>query len=455
METDFIWDRGKEIPIGENFQPSTKEQVVAAAHDLKSKAERAMKRPVNEILDVLNRVSETLAFNPEKLALMAGISAREAAEEAEVVKHFLKKENLMSYLHPEFENLDALNTFVKRGTVKVMYRATGLMLHNLAGNAIIVAPGSMAIALVTKNVNLLKLPSNDLYTGPMIAKEIARHHPEIGEEISTLYWRGSDNDIYDALFGISENDAQPIIDGCIAWGGHDSINPMRVKSAASGVYFVEHGPKMSLAVYFTNGVNEKNLLKSLEKTAADIVKRRGRACKSPRFIAVEKSDDISVEHFARQLLNEIIKLNEIYPPTNETYGIAAGIKELFRNSGIKTLVPSALTNEAVVGYTESFATLTPELLHQCGDRAIVVVSFKGVGEIINFIQEHHLQPLLQTMSIFPNDNEKLEFVERMSFCGISNIVNPGEMDFVHPGDVHDGFPNFSSLMKMTTKHESI
>jgi hypothetical protein len=452
METDFIWDRGKEIPVDANFQSSSKEQVLTTALDLKSKTERAMKRPVNEILDVLDRVSETLTFNPEKLAVMAGISTREAAEESEVVKQFLKKDNLLAYLQPEFNNLDALDGFVKRGTVNVMYRATGLMLHNLAGNAIIVAPGSIAIALITKNVNLLKLPSNDFYTGPMIAKEIAKHHSEIGEEISTLYWKGSDNDIYDALFGISGNDAQPIIDGCIAWGGHESINPMRVKSAVSGVHFVEHGPKMSFAVYFTKGIIKNHLSKSLEKTAGDIVKRRGRACKSPRFIAVEKCDELSLEQFARMLLNEILKVNEIYPPTNETFNIAAGIKESFRNSGFKTLIPPTLTNEAVVGYAESFANITPGILNQCGDRAIITVSFTETNEISQFLQKYRLQPLMQTMSIFPNGDHQLEFIKKMSFCGISNVVNPGEMDFIHPGDVHDGFPNFSTLMKMTTNH---
>lgn len=454
MEPIYLWNQGKEIQITDDFTPSTVEEVVQTAKQLKKKVKRAQNRPVHDILDVLDNVSDTLAFNPEKLAKMAGISKQEAAEEAEIVKQFLKKDNLIPFLETEFQNIEALDDFIPRGKVQAMYRPFGLFLHNLAGNAIIVAPGSLAIALVTKNVNLLKLPSNDFYTGPVVAKEIAAHDKKIGEEISTMYWKGSNNTIYDALFGLTEKQSHPLIDACIAWGGHNSIKPMKEKSAQSGVHFVEHGPKMSFAVYFSEKTTPDKIKNALPETAKDIVKRRGRACKSPRFIAFQQNEQMDIDQFAELLRDEILNLNKTYPPIKETFSIASEMKNVFRKKGYNIKIPQTLTNDAIVAYANSFEDVSPELIHQCGDRAILVVSFKNPNEIIQFVEKHHLQPVLQTISIVSNGNPPSEFIKEISFQGVTNIVNPGEMDFIHPGDSHDGEPNFSSLTMMTTKHKS-
>ena len=70
------------------------------------------------------------------------------------------------------------------------------LVHILAGNAPGVTAATILRGALTKGVNLLKLPSNDLFTGTAILRtmaEIDAEHP-VTQSFSCVYWRGGDPD---------------------------------------------------------------------------------------------------------------------------------------------------------------------------------------------------------------------------------------------------------------------
>ena len=54
-----------------------------------------------------------------------------------------------------------MDKWIQKGSIKLHAQPRGLILHNLAGNAFSVGITSLYYGLITKNVNLVKLPRED------------------------------------------------------------------------------------------------------------------------------------------------------------------------------------------------------------------------------------------------------------------------------------------------------
>src|SRR5207344_3060477 len=93
------------------------------------------------------------------------------------------------------------------------------LIHVIAGNAPGVAALSVIRGALTKGVNLLKLPSNDLYSATAILRtmaEVAPDHPLV-RSFSAAYWRGGDAKVEGLLF------RPQFFDKVVAWGGASTI----------------------------------------------------------------------------------------------------------------------------------------------------------------------------------------------------------------------------------------
>ncbi len=100
----------------------------------------------------------------------------------------------------------------------------GVLYHNLAGNTFNVGLISMFVGLLSKNVNIIKLPHEEPYFTVRLAQSIADINKKIGRELAVLYWKGSRSDIFDELF------ASGNIDCILCWGGLRSIEEIRRRS---------------------------------------------------------------------------------------------------------------------------------------------------------------------------------------------------------------------------------
>ena len=89
------------------------------------------------------------------------------------------------------------------------------LIHVIAGNSPGVAAVSIVRGALIKGLNLIKLPSNDLFTAPAILQamaDVAPGHP-VTRSFSAAYWRGGDERVEGMLF------RPQFFDKLVAWGG--------------------------------------------------------------------------------------------------------------------------------------------------------------------------------------------------------------------------------------------
>ena len=171
-----------------------------------------------------------------------------------------------------------------------MRQPCGLVMHNLAGNAFNVGMLSLMFGLLTKNVNLIKLPREEPYFSVKFAESIAEVDKKIAKEIAVLYWSGSRGEIYDELFNSG------FVDCVLAWGGLTSIEDIRRRAYRFGIKMIDHRPKMSFGIISEDVLSDPTLMQDMaQKIAMDVAIWNQKACLSPRVIYIkEKSTQTAV-----------------------------------------------------------------------------------------------------------------------------------------------------------------
>jgi len=172
------------------------------------------------------------------------------------------------------------------------------ILHVLAGNA----PGMAATAIVrgslSRGVHLLKLPSNDLFTGPAILAtmaEIDASHPLV-QSFSAVYWRGGEQQIESALF------RPQFFDKIMAWGGGDAIANVQ-KYMSPGLELVSLDPKTSISIIGREAfASHQSLMEAAAGAGIDVGSQE--ACGSSRVQFVEGSVE-EVDRYCAELLDQL------------------------------------------------------------------------------------------------------------------------------------------------------
>ena len=122
------------------------------------------------------------------------------------------------------------------------------LVHIMAGNAPGVTAASIVRGALTKGVHLLKLPSNDLFTGTAILRtmaEVGPGHP-VTQSFSCVYWRGGDPEVESALFRAQ------YFDRLVAWGGDAAIRSA-LQYVGPGFDLVSFDPKVSISLLGPRG----------------------------------------------------------------------------------------------------------------------------------------------------------------------------------------------------------
>ncbi|KKD02380.1 acyl-CoA reductase, partial [Streptomyces sp. WM6386] len=170
------------------------------------------------------------------------------------------------------------------------------LVHIIAGNAPGVAAMSVVRGALTKGVNLLKLPSNDLFTASAILRtmaEVAPGHPVV-RSFSAVYWRGGDETVESVLF------RPQFFDKLVAWGGEATIRGA-LKYVGPGFELVSFDPKTSISLIGREAFESpETLARAADAGAADATFFNQQACVASRFQFVEGSWD-DADRYAAQL----------------------------------------------------------------------------------------------------------------------------------------------------------
>lgn len=255
--------------------------------------------PVAEIVDLLVETGEALKADragllAEALERMAPVSPlpAEVLERAyAVLWRSFQRPGLYAQIDHELGGADVLDGWrevrLPDERVAAIRAFPPRLVHIIAGNAPGVAAMSVVRGALTKGVNLVKLPSNDLFTATAILRTmaaVAPGHPVV-RSFSAAYWRGGDEVVESALF------RPQFFDKLVAWGGEATIRSA-LKYVGPGFELVSFDPKTSISMIGREAfASEETLARAADAGAADATFFNQQACVASRFQFVEGSRD--------------------------------------------------------------------------------------------------------------------------------------------------------------------
>lgn len=427
------------------------DQVVQEAERLARGMESARRRPVERTIAILAAAAERLRGAELRRSLVPRLAetTRESAElveaELDLVCGLLQPEYLRALVERELGDARMLDGWVHQPEVSIRRHPRGLVLHNLSGNALIVAPLSIANGLLTKNVNLVKASSEEPVFASAFAEVLFEVAPELRAEVSVLQWSGSDQTIYEALF--------PALDAAVHWGGEESHRAMARLAAEHEVALLSHGPKISFA--YLDGASAGELPAIAAGLARDVVLWEQRACASARFVFVhEGAGGANASAVAESLAAALSEVSRQWPVSADDAGRAARVAALRQRYKLQLgmrrtgRVYASAGSEWTVILSES--PPDADAINQCMDRVIWVSPVGGDEAVLEFLARggRPLRRLLQVMAYHGHSEALVDAVTRL---GVARIARPGEMSLPSPGASHDGGYN---LVALTTIHSS-
>jgi hypothetical protein len=305
------------------------------------------------------------------------------------------------------------------------------VLHVIAGNAPQVAAVSIARGAITKGLNLIKLPSNDLFTATAILRglaAVAPNHP-LTRSFSAAYWRGGDDKVESLLM------RPQFFDKLAAWGGDSTLRSAK-KYISPGFELVAFDPKTSISMIGREAFASREILEQVaDGAAADATLVDQFACASSRYQFVEGS---------QQQVDEFCEILQQRMGVERDFASADGVP-----------LPMALREE-IDGLRGM-----PEYYRVWGDysgKGLVIrsdepVEFNPEYRVVNVVRVDDLSEALgqvnvatQTVTIYPNER-KIALRDTLCSLGAQRVTAIGGAAGMEGGLAHDGFLPLSRLVR--------
>lgn len=391
--------------------------------------------PINEVLQFLGETGRQLDYdtNPylaEAAEMMSGVSPHSRR----IIEHSYRE--LAEMFEPEalgYQIERELGSAVLDGWVPV--HRPGLpparirafpprLLHVMPGNG----PGGAAMSIIrgalTKGINLLKLPSNDLCTATAILRTMIAIDPDhpVVRSFSAVYWRGGDASVDSLLL------RPQYFDKVVAWGGENTIRHI-VGYLGPGLELVAFDPKASISMIGREAfTDEQTLARVVELAATDVTVMNQEACVASRYQFIEGS------------LAEIDTYCEM---------LAAALAADRAWSDAQIWKPDRQIRDSV----EVFEMLeSHRVWGKCDGRGLVLrsdepVDFHPSAKTVNVVPvgrledaTHRATVATQTVGVYPT-TRKAQLRNALACAGVQRVVDLGNaMGLVaNHGLPHDGF----------------
>jgi len=390
--------------------------------------------PVDEIIDVLVATGERLTRDPDGLVAEAAARAvatsphpRDLVERSfAMLGGMFSRPMMETMLREELGGKDVVDGWREVATVsgrKARVRAfPPRLVHVIAGNSPGVAAQTIIRGALVKGVHLLKLPSNELFSAPMILASMAAAAPghPLTRSFSAAYWRGGDERVEGMLF------RPQFFDKLIAWGGETTIRSA-VKYVGPGFELVSFDPKTSISLIGKEAFASDEILAQVaEAAAADATLMNQQACTSSRFQFVEGSE-AEVDRYCALL--------------------QARLGEERRTASATPQPVSSALREEIGGLRD-----LPEFYRVWGGyegRGVVIrsdepVDFYPDGKIVNVVRTpdlsaavKHVTVATSTVGVYPPER-KAALRDALASAGAQRVVTLG-LAAPEGGLPHDGF----------------
>ena len=384
------------------------------------------------------KIIEKTHFSPEMIEL--------AMDE---LGEIFNAKNLQQKMDAEWRSVPRTHGFKHEiGSTKLLkWQPLGSVLHVLSGNVFLVGPGSMIEGLLTGNVTLLKMSSDEQDFMPVFMESLIECEKELGytdhvvsSSIALLDYRSSQKDIIATI--------KKHVDGIVIWGGEQAVQGYR-NDVPARTRIVVFGPKLSLAFISKNAVKEKGPEQIAAALATDISVWDQNACTAPQVCFVESKEAAQAVFNCMQ--NAMKKMQAEIPAGVLNENQAAEIQKLrsvyemasFR-SGTRLLKSKEKLNYTII-LDEFNDKLEPSPLH----RTIRITPVKSPEEV--FEKVNHFRSYVQTVGLADSPKDFIKYSTKFGKLGVLRITPLGKMNGGEIDDPHDGAYDLPQLMNLTVQ----
>ncbi len=406
LKCKLIFHNGKEI---DEFIESPENLII----DLQNKIEWLHSISINDILDFIEAFGNLIKEN----------STFTFASTSKHLSDFFKRNNLQRELDLSLRgNYLILDKFVKleKGGNKLYHtQPRGVAVHWIAGNVDELGIFSIIQALITKNVSLIKAPSNYenlLYLVNLLKKTKTEKlsGEDLVKTISIIYLEKND-----------ERNQKLISEGAdvrIIWGGLDAVSSIISIPKKPFCEDIIFGPKYSYVILDEEATSKPDLALKL---AFDISIFDQNACSSPHTIFIETENKEILNSFGKKLSVAMEKVNKLIPKKSISESKAMEIHEIRSENEFSGNVFSSKDTSWTVVISEN-----DELEKPCFSRVVFVKSISNATNLSTFNNKK-----IQTIGIVMDKEKRLKLIDKLSLQGGDRSPTLGDMStYENPWD---------------------
>jgi hypothetical protein len=196
------------------------------------------------------------------------------------------------------------------------WRGPEFQVHIGAGNIPNPAILSVILGLLTRSAQFLKCASGSSFLPRLFAHSIYDADPKLGACLEIAEWRGGNAGLEEALFAEAD---------CVtATGSDETLDSIRAKLPGR-IRFLGYGHRVSFGFVAGESLSGSRSAKIVSAAADDVVAWNQRGCLSPHVIYVQTGGDVSSEHFAQLLADELARREANEPRGEISAGESAAI----------------------------------------------------------------------------------------------------------------------------------
>lgn len=361
---------------------------------------------------------------------ITGFSAAMIEADYETIGHFMTQRfHTWDTIAAEFGNERIFDEWIPNQMCLVRAFPRGLVLQYLVGNLPLAGLYSVLRGIITRNVNLLKLPSRDLVTVLALVQTMIDTDPDhpVSRSLSVAYWP------HDAEIGA---DCLASADAVCIWGGGDAVEAVKRKVRAN-VPVSEFGPRWSASmVDLTICDPDEAALRLVE----DVGFYDQEACFNTQRAFV-KGD---LDSFRSCLRRYFELFAERYPLGSNRDALAHRSATLLEARYLGHDVDEG-KDWAVISMAKGLAD--PAFAHPLA-RTLMLYSVEDFAEALP-----HLNSQMQTVSVMPWALSQ-QLRDELAWAGANRIVDLGWSRMPRQGFTHDGMFGMHPLVRLVMHERS-
>ena len=330
---------------------------------------------------------------------------------------------------------------------RLIARPAGLVLHVAAGNVFLGCIDSMIDGIITKNVNFVKMSTDDT-AFPVIFAESIRDFDRanaVSGRLAVLWWKSPDAKM-ESLF-------KREMDRIVFWGGYDALASWKEGLGPSAV-LIQHGPKVSFGIVSETGLEKTaDLADVTERIAFDIAIWEQRACHCPQTLFIDGAISAPrAREFIDSLAESLRAMNRRFPPArrsdDEYVEIlrareAALAKRFATGEDVRVVGPKTLDWTIIYHDRAAGRRFEPSPLN----RTIIIKRYNSLDDLSVILEGQSFY--LQSVGYCLGDLEVSRVAAVLSRAGATRLSPFGAMAMPVPGTPHDGIYALRDLTRFT------